>query len=125
MNHAGRHDNRIAFGDFATGRLQSKPRPTGKQPYDFVAGMEMWPETPGTLNALDDFQRPSTSLVDREERSGCTRRPVQGLISCGTRQHSVNFDTKAPGCGPWGSLFQWRFCSRNHADNLIEYLKTL
>ena len=87
MNHAGRHDNRIAFGDFATGRWQSKPRSTGKQPYDFVAGMEMWPETPGKLSTLDDFQRPSTGLVDREERSGYARGPVQELISCGARQH--------------------------------------
>jgi hypothetical protein len=87
MNHADRHDNRFAFGDFATSRLESKPRSAGKQPLDFVAGMDMWPETPGKLSALDDFQRPSTGLVDREERSGCARGPVQGLISCRTGRH--------------------------------------
>jgi hypothetical protein len=87
MNHAGRHDDRLAFGDFATARLESKPRSTGKQPHDFVAGMEMGPETPGRLSALDDFQRPSSGLVDRQEGSGCARGPIQGLISCRTGQH--------------------------------------
>jgi hypothetical protein len=89
MNHAGRHDNRVAFCDFATGRLESKPCSAGKQPHDFVTRMEMWPETPGKLNTPDDFQRPAIGLVDRQERSGCARRPVQGLISCGTRPHST------------------------------------
>ena len=60
----------FTFGDFATGHWQSKPRPTGKQPHDFVAGMEMWPETPGELSTLDHFQRPSAGLADRQERSG-------------------------------------------------------
>jgi hypothetical protein len=71
MNHAGRHDNRFAFGDFATGRWESKPRSTGKQPHDFVAGMEMRPETPGELTTLDDFQRPSVGLANGE---GCTNQ---------------------------------------------------
>lgn len=87
MNHAGRHDNRFAFCDFATGRSESKPRSTGKQPHDFIARMEMGPETPGRLSALDDFQRPSSGLVDRQKGSGCARGPVQGLISCRTDRH--------------------------------------
>jgi hypothetical protein len=51
--------------------------------------MEMGPETPGRLRPLDDFQRSSTDLVDRKERSGCARGPVQGLISCGSHYHST------------------------------------
>ena len=71
MDHAGWHDNRVAFGDFPTAGGQSKPRPAGKQPHDFVTGMEMRPETPGELTALDDFQRPSAGLANGEECPGC------------------------------------------------------
>jgi hypothetical protein len=78
MDHAGRHDNRFAFGDFATGRWQSKSRSTGKQPHDFVAGMEMRPETPGELTTVDDFQRPSAGLA-RARRSMVRRKPSRAM----------------------------------------------